>query len=42
MSGTTSTRRALMAASGASAALALLLPGRSADAAQAFPEGRIP
>ena len=42
MSGTTSTRRALISASGASAVLAFLLPGQSGDAAQAFPEGRIP
>ncbi|MYL00134.1 MAG: hypothetical protein F4013_00135 [Gammaproteobacteria bacterium] len=42
MSGTTSTRRALISASGAGAALALVLSGRSGNAAQAFPEGQIP
>ena len=42
MSGTTSTRRALISASGASAALALVLSGRGGNAAQAFPEGQIP
>ncbi|MXW19809.1 MAG: hypothetical protein F4Z95_03310, partial [Gammaproteobacteria bacterium] len=42
MSGTTSTRRALISASGAGAALALMLSGRSGNAAQAFPEGQIP
>ena len=42
MSETTSTRRDLISASGATAALAVLLPGRSGNVEQAFPEGQIP
>ena len=42
MNQTTSTRRLLISASGASAALALLLSGRCGKAAQAFPQGQIP
>ena len=42
MSETTSTRRALISASGATAALAVLLSGHRGNATQAFPEGQIP
>ena len=42
MSETTSTRRALISASGATAALAVLLSGRRGNATESFPEGQIP